>query len=134
MCPVELITLSLLNAVACWTQDRKRDTRGAAEPEPGPTAVPVWIVCVCVCVCIYIYILCVFRINDAEPATRVIPVAKEPSGIDNTTNGTPPMGQVVDTLPDSRGLVRQVQFRTKTSILRRPITKLALLLVAPVGV
>ena len=44
------------------------------------------------------------------------------------------MGQVMDILPDSRGLVRQVQVRTKTSILRRPITKLALLLEAPVGV
>jgi hypothetical protein len=42
------------------------------------------------------------------------------------------MGQVVETLPDSRGHVRQVQVRTKTNILCRPITKLALLLEAPV--
>ncbi|KAG1936405.1 hypothetical protein F2P79_018737 [Pimephales promelas] len=36
-------------------------------------------------------------------------------------------GRIVQTLPDRRGLVRQVRIRTKTSYLDRPITKICLL-------
>lgn len=39
-----------------------------------------------------------------------------------------PLGKVVETFPDRKGLVRQVKVRTKTSELCRPITKLCLLL------
>lgn len=37
------------------------------------------------------------------------------------------MGQVMQTIPDSRGHVRQVQVRTKTNTLCRPITILAII-------
>ena len=76
-CPVELITLSLINTVACWTQDRRLDTRGAAEPEPGPTAVPVWIMYISL-LCIHVCVPYVERIKIAEPATRVFPDRKNP--------------------------------------------------------
>lgn len=41
------------------------------------------------------------------------------------------MGRITETLPDANGLVRQVQVQTKTSTLRRPVTKLVLLMEAP---
>lgn len=44
------------------------------------------------------------------------------------------MGQVIETLPDSKRYARWVQVLTKTSTLCRPITNLALLFEAPVGV
>lgn len=37
------------------------------------------------------------------------------------------LGKVIETLPDSRGLVRRVRLRTKTNVIERPITKLCLL-------
>lgn len=37
------------------------------------------------------------------------------------------VGQVIQTLPDQRGLVRQVKIKTRTSCLDRPITKFCLL-------
>lgn len=43
------------------------------------------------------------------------------------------IGQVIRVTPDSRGFIRQVQVRTKTSTLCRPITKLVLLLEAKNG-
>lgn len=41
------------------------------------------------------------------------------------------MGRITETIPDSRGMVRQVQVKTPTTTLRRPITKLCLLVEAP---
>lgn len=38
-----------------------------------------------------------------------------------------PLGRVVETFPDRKGLVRQVKVKTKTSELLRPVTKLCLL-------
>lgn len=38
-----------------------------------------------------------------------------------------PLGKVVETFPDKKGLVRQVKVRTKTTVLCRPVTKLCLL-------
>lgn len=38
------------------------------------------------------------------------------------------MGRVIESIPDKKGLVRQVHIKTKTSVLDRPITKLCLLL------
>ena len=40
------------------------------------------------------------------------------------------MGRILQTMPDSKGLVRQVRVKTKYSILDRPVTKLCLLLEA----
>lgn len=37
------------------------------------------------------------------------------------------MGRVVETLPDSSGMVRRVKIKTKTNILERPVNKLCLL-------
>ncbi len=37
------------------------------------------------------------------------------------------MGRVVETLPDSSGMVRRVRIKTKTSILEKPVNKLYLL-------
>lgn len=42
------------------------------------------------------------------------------------------LGRVIQTISDSKGLVRQVEVRTQTTTLRRPITKLCLLLEAPI--
>ena len=42
------------------------------------------------------------------------------------------MGRILQTMPDSKGLVRQVRVKTKSSILDRPVTKLCLLLEASV--
>ncbi len=39
-----------------------------------------------------------------------------------------PLARIVETKPDSNGMVRSVKLQTKTSILERPITKLCLLL------
>ena len=38
-----------------------------------------------------------------------------------------PLGRIVETFPDSKGLVRQVKVKTKSNELCRPITKLCLL-------
>ena len=40
------------------------------------------------------------------------------------------MGRVVDTAPDMHGIVRRVSVKTKSTILKRPVTKLCLLLEA----
>lgn len=37
------------------------------------------------------------------------------------------LARVIETIPDKKGLVRQVRIKTKTNILERPITKLCLL-------
>ena len=37
------------------------------------------------------------------------------------------MGRVVETLPDSSGMVRRVRIKTKTNTLERPVNKLCLL-------
>jgi hypothetical protein len=42
-----------------------------------------------------------------------------------------PLGRVLETKPDSKGLVRSVKLKTKTGILERPITKLCQLLEKP---
>ena len=42
-----------------------------------------------------------------------------------------PLGRVLETKPDSKGLVRSVKLKTKTGILERPITKLCQLLEEP---
>ena len=48
--------------------------------------------------------------------------------MDNTApRNSWPMGRVIETFPDKRGLVRQVRIKTKTSRLDRPITKICLL-------
>ena len=38
--------------------------------------------------------------------------------------GSWPLGRVLETKPDGRGLVRSVKLQTQTSVLERPITKL----------
>lgn len=48
--------------------------------------------------------------------------------VDNTTpRNTWTMGRIIQTLPDSAGLVRRVVLKTKTSTLERPVNKLCLL-------
>ncbi|XP_031440139.1 uncharacterized protein LOC116224450 [Clupea harengus] len=42
--------------------------------------------------------------------------------------GSWPLGRVLETKPDARGLVRSVKLKTKTSVLERPITKLCQIL------
>lgn len=42
--------------------------------------------------------------------------------------GSWPLGRVMETKPDGRGLVRSVKLRTKTSVIERPITKLCCIL------
>ncbi|KAJ8418739.1 hypothetical protein AAFF_G00002380 [Aldrovandia affinis] len=37
------------------------------------------------------------------------------------------LGRVVETLPDSSGVVRRVKIKTKTNVLERPVNKLCLL-------
>ena len=44
--------------------------------------------------------------------------------------GSWPLGKVLETRPDGRGLVRSVKLQTKTSVLERPITKLCRILEA----
>lgn len=41
-----------------------------------------------------------------------------------------PMGRVIKTYPDKKGLVRSVQLKTKTGQLDRPVSKICLLLEA----
>lgn len=49
--------------------------------------------------------------------------------VDPTTlRGSWPLGRVLDTKPDERGLVCSVQHQTKTSDIERPITKLCRIL------
>lgn len=47
--------------------------------------------------------------------------------------GSWPLGRVLETRPDGRGLVRSVKLQTKTSVLERPITKLCRILEADEG-
>lgn len=42
--------------------------------------------------------------------------------------GSWPLGRVLETRPDARGLVRSVKVQTPTSVLERPITKLCRIL------
>ena len=42
--------------------------------------------------------------------------------------GSWPLGRVLETKPDARGLTRSVKLQTKTSVIERPITKLCRLL------
>lgn len=42
--------------------------------------------------------------------------------------GSWPLGRVLETRPDARGLVRSVKVQTQTSVLERPITKLCRIL------
>lgn len=42
--------------------------------------------------------------------------------------GSWPLGRVLKTKPDERSLVRSVKLQTKTSVIKRPITKLCRLL------
>tara|TARA_B110000881_G_scaffold142907_1_gene126249 strand:- start:157 stop:5301 length:5145 start_codon:yes stop_codon:yes gene_type:complete len=51
---------------------------------------------------------------------------------ESTPRNVWPMGKIIETMPASDGFVRQVRVRTKTSILRRPIDKLCLLLEADI--
>ena len=44
--------------------------------------------------------------------------------------GSWPLGRVLETKPDARGLVRSVNLWTKTSVLERPISKLCQILEA----
>ena len=44
--------------------------------------------------------------------------------------GSWPLGRVLETKPDARGLVRSVKLQTQTSVLERPITKLCPILEA----
>lgn len=49
--------------------------------------------------------------------------------VDSTApRGSWPLGTVLETKPDARGLVRSVKLKTKTSVLERPITKLCQIL------
>lgn len=41
--------------------------------------------------------------------------------------GSWPLGRVLDTIHDKKGLVRSVRLKTKTNILERPVTNLCLL-------
>lgn len=45
---------------------------------------------------------------------------------DTSPRNSWPLGRIVETLPDKKGLVRQVKVKTKTNELCRPITKLCL--------
>lgn len=47
--------------------------------------------------------------------------------------GSWPLGRILETFPDKKGLVRSVRLRTRTSILERPVTKLCLLCEAESG-
>ena len=46
----------------------------------------------------------------------------------NAPRSSWPMGVVHETIPDSKGLVRQVKVKTATNILVRPVDKLCLIL------
>ena len=47
--------------------------------------------------------------------------------VDNTPRNTWLMGRVVQVFPDAHGFVRSVEVQTKYSIVRRPISKLCLI-------
>ncbi len=42
--------------------------------------------------------------------------------------GSWPLGRVLETFPDDKGLVRTVKIKTKSSVLERPVGKICLLL------
>ena len=46
----------------------------------------------------------------------------------NAPRNSWPMGKILETIPDSAGVVRQVKVMTQTNTLVRPITKLCLIL------
>ena len=46
----------------------------------------------------------------------------------NAPRGSWPLGRVLETRPDARGLIRSVKLKTKTSVIERPISKLCRLL------
>ena len=46
----------------------------------------------------------------------------------NAPRGLWPLGRVLETKPDGKGLVRSVKLKTQTSVLDRPITKLCRIL------
>lgn len=48
--------------------------------------------------------------------------------------GAWPLGRVLETFSDKRGLVRSVKVKTRTNVIERPVTKLCLLQEAPSGI
>ena len=46
----------------------------------------------------------------------------------NATRNSWPMGVILETIPDKRGLVRQVNVKTATNVLTRPVDKLCSIL------